>query len=80
MLKARFGDNPLDRPIFELRKIAPHGEEPALQLYTAVVGLFTATEKLSSKRSDHEHPLTRPSIWRVRRRASGSPTRCSPRS
>jgi small ligand-binding sensory domain FIST len=41
MLKARFGEIPWIG-LFSSFEIAPHGEEPALQLYTAVVGLFTA--------------------------------------
>jgi small ligand-binding sensory domain FIST len=41
MLKARFGEIPWVG-LFSSFEIAPHGAEPALQLYTAVVGLFTA--------------------------------------
>lgn len=41
MLKARFGEIPW-LGLFSSFEIAPHGGEPALQLYTAVVGLFTA--------------------------------------
>jgi small ligand-binding sensory domain FIST len=41
MLKARFGEIPWIG-LFSSFEIAPHGEEPALQLYTAVVGLFTS--------------------------------------
>jgi hypothetical protein len=41
MLKARFGDIPWVG-LFSSFEIAPHGGEPALQLYTAVVGLFTS--------------------------------------
>ena len=41
MLKARFGEIPW-LGLFSSFEIAPHGAEPALQLYTAVVGLFTA--------------------------------------
>jgi small ligand-binding sensory domain FIST len=41
MLKARFGEIPWIG-LFSSFEIAPHGDEPALQLYTGVVGLFTA--------------------------------------
>jgi small ligand-binding sensory domain FIST len=41
MLKARFGEIPWVG-LFSSFEIAPHGEEPALQLYTGVVALFTA--------------------------------------
>jgi small ligand-binding sensory domain FIST len=41
MLKARFGEIPWIG-LFSSFEIAPHGAEPALQLYTAVVGLFTS--------------------------------------
>ena len=41
MLKARFGEIPWIG-LFSSFEIAPHGQEPALQLYTGVVGLFTA--------------------------------------
>ncbi len=41
MLKARFGEIPWIG-LFSSFEIAPHGTEPALQLYTAVVGLFTS--------------------------------------
>jgi small ligand-binding sensory domain FIST len=41
MLKARFGEIPWVG-LFSSFEIAPHGEEPALQLYTGVVGLFTS--------------------------------------
>ena len=41
MLKARFGEIPWVG-LFSSFEIAPHGGEPALQLYTAVVGLFTS--------------------------------------
>jgi small ligand-binding sensory domain FIST len=41
MLKARFGEIPWVGS-FSSFEIAPHGGEPALQLYTAVVGLFTS--------------------------------------
>jgi small ligand-binding sensory domain FIST len=41
MLKARFGEIPWVG-LFSSFEIAPHGDEPALQLYTGVVGLFTA--------------------------------------
>ncbi len=41
MLKARFGDIPWIGS-FSSFEIAPHGDEPALQLYTGVVGLFTS--------------------------------------
>ena len=41
MLKARFGDIPWVG-LFSSFEIAPHGGEPALQLYTGVVGLFTS--------------------------------------
>ena len=41
MLKARFGEIPWVG-LFSSFEIAPHGGEPALQLYTGVVGLFTA--------------------------------------
>jgi small ligand-binding sensory domain FIST len=41
MLKARFGEIPWIG-VFSSFEIAPHGEEPALQLYSGVVGLFTS--------------------------------------
>ncbi len=41
MLKARFGEIPWVG-MFSSFEIAPHGGEPALQLYTGVVGLFTS--------------------------------------
>ncbi|MEP7053120.1 MAG: FIST C-terminal domain-containing protein [Pseudomonadota bacterium] len=41
MLKARFGEIPWIG-LFSSFEIAPHGSEPALQLYTGVVGLFTS--------------------------------------
>lgn len=41
MLKARFGEIPW-LGMFSSFEIAPHGADPALQLYTAVLGLFTA--------------------------------------
>ena len=41
MLKARFGEIPWIG-LFSSFEIAPHGDEPALQLYTGVVGLFTS--------------------------------------
>ena len=41
MLKARFGEIPWIG-LFSSFEIAPHGEEPALQLYSGVVGLFTS--------------------------------------
>ena len=41
MLKARFGEIPWIG-LFSSFEIAPHGDEPALQLYTGVVALFTA--------------------------------------
>jgi small ligand-binding sensory domain FIST len=41
MLKARFGEIPWIG-LFSSFEIAPHGQEPALQLYTGVIGLFTA--------------------------------------
>jgi len=41
MLKARFGEIPWVG-LFSSFEIAPHGGEPALQLYTGVVGLFTS--------------------------------------
>ena len=41
MLKARFGDIPWVG-VFGSFEIAPHGGEPALQLYSSVVGLFTS--------------------------------------
>lgn len=41
MLKARFGEIPWVG-LFSSFEIAPHGGEPALQLYTSVVGLFTS--------------------------------------
>ena len=41
MLKARFGDIPWVG-MFSSFEIAPHGGQPALQLYTGVVGLFTS--------------------------------------
>jgi small ligand-binding sensory domain FIST len=41
MLKARFGEIPW-LGMFSSFEIAPHGGEPALQLYTGVVGLFTS--------------------------------------
>ena len=41
MLRARFGEIPWVG-MFGSFEIAPHGGEPALQLYTGVVGLFTA--------------------------------------
>ena len=41
MLKARFGDIPWVG-LFGSFEIAPHGGEPALQLYSGVVGLFTS--------------------------------------
>jgi small ligand-binding sensory domain FIST len=41
MLKARFGEIPWIG-LFSSFEIAPHGAEPALQLYTAVVALFTS--------------------------------------
>ena len=41
MLKARFGEIPWVG-LFSSFEIAPHGDEPALQLYTGVVALFTA--------------------------------------
>jgi small ligand-binding sensory domain FIST len=41
MLKARFGEIPWVG-LFSSFEIGPHGAEPALKLYTAVVGLFTA--------------------------------------
>lgn len=41
MLKARFGEIPWVG-LFSSFEIAPHGDEPALQLYTGVVGLFTS--------------------------------------
>jgi small ligand-binding sensory domain FIST len=41
MLKARFGEIPWIG-LFSSFEIAPHGSEPALELYTAVVGLFTS--------------------------------------
>ena len=40
MLKSRFGEIPWIG-LFSSFEIAPHGSQPALQLYTAVVGLFT---------------------------------------
>jgi small ligand-binding sensory domain FIST len=40
MLRARFGEIPW-LGLFSSFEIASHGAEPALQLYTAVVGLFT---------------------------------------
>jgi small ligand-binding sensory domain FIST len=41
MLKARFGEIPWIG-LFSSFEIAPHGDEPALQLYSGVVGLFTS--------------------------------------
>jgi len=41
MLKARFGEIPWIG-LFSSFEIAPHAGEPALELYTAVVGLFTS--------------------------------------
>jgi small ligand-binding sensory domain FIST len=41
MLKARFGEIPW-AGLFSSFEIAPHGGEPAQQLYTGVVGLFTS--------------------------------------
>ncbi|MEI9940159.1 MAG: FIST C-terminal domain-containing protein [Pseudomonadota bacterium] len=41
MLKARFGEIPWVG-MFSSFEIAPHGGEPALQLYSGVVGLFTS--------------------------------------
>jgi len=41
MLKARFGEIPW-LGMFSSFEIAPYGGEPALQLYTGVVGLFTS--------------------------------------
>jgi len=41
MLKARFGEIPWVG-MFSSFEIAPHGDEPALQLYTSVLGLFTS--------------------------------------
>lgn len=41
MLKARFGEIPWFG-LFSSFEIAPHAGEPALELYTAVVGLFTS--------------------------------------
>jgi small ligand-binding sensory domain FIST len=41
MLKARFGEIPW-LGLFSSFEIAPHAAEPALQLYTAVVSLFTS--------------------------------------
>ena len=41
MLKARFGEIPWIG-LFSSFEIAPHGGEPALQLYSGVVGLFTS--------------------------------------
>lgn len=41
MLKARFGEIPW-AGLFSSFEIAPHGDNPALQLYTGVVGLFTS--------------------------------------
>ncbi len=41
MLKARFGEIPWVG-LFSSFEIAPHAGEPALQLYTGVVGLFTS--------------------------------------
>jgi small ligand-binding sensory domain FIST len=41
MLKARFGEIPWIG-LFSSFEVAPHGSEPTLQLYTAVVGLFTS--------------------------------------
>jgi small ligand-binding sensory domain FIST len=41
MLKARFGEIPWVG-MFGSFEIAPHGDEPALQLYSGVVGLFTS--------------------------------------
>ncbi|HEX3777216.1 MAG TPA: hypothetical protein VHV51_22240, partial [Polyangiaceae bacterium] len=41
LLKARFGEIPW-LGSFSSFEIAPHSAEPALQLYTAVVGLFTS--------------------------------------
>ncbi|MEO8905895.1 MAG: FIST C-terminal domain-containing protein [Polyangiaceae bacterium] len=41
MLKARFGEIPWVG-LFSSFEIAPHGAEPALQLYTGVVALFTS--------------------------------------
>ena|SRR6185369_6060978 len=41
MLKARFGEIPWIG-LFSSFEIAPHGNEPALQLYSGVVGLFTS--------------------------------------
>jgi len=41
MLKARFGEIPWVG-MFASFEIAPHGGEPALQLYTSVLGLFTS--------------------------------------
>jgi len=41
MLKARFGEIPWVG-MFSSFEIAPHGAEPALQLYSGVVALFTS--------------------------------------
>ncbi|HET7544007.1 MAG TPA: FIST C-terminal domain-containing protein [Polyangiaceae bacterium] len=41
MLKARFGEIPWVG-LFSSFEIAPHGDEPALQLYSSVVALFTS--------------------------------------
>jgi len=41
LLKARFGDIPWVG-LFSSFEIAPHSDEPALKLYTGVVGLFTS--------------------------------------